>query len=227
MIRRSKALILAFLAMSAIGAVSAHSAVAVPEFNAESYPVTIHGTGANIGEKFTTEAGAVECEVSHYHGEISAHYHSTFPSTATVHPTYTGCKAFGFLSATVTTTGCDYVFHVTEKVIADYYRAHVTIECEVGKSIKITASTCAAEVKPQSLTTVDITNDTAATPKKDITVKPTVTGIKYTVTSDGFLCPFGGTGEKAGGEYSTAENGRITITGLRGTESIGIEVAGS
>jgi hypothetical protein len=31
-------------------------------------------------------------------------------TTVQVHPEYTGCEAFG-VTATVTTTGCDYLFH--------------------------------------------------------------------------------------------------------------------
>ncbi len=210
MIRKFRALGLAFLAVTAIGAVAAQAAHAIPQFTSFQYPATIEGTAEKIGERFVTEAGSVECEVSHFTGSLAEP-----SSTLTVHPTYTGCKAFGFLSATITTTGCDYVFHATERVELHRYRAHVDVKCEAGKAITITASTCAAKVESQTgLTTVDFTN-TTNTPASanDVDVKPTVKGITYTVTNDGFLCPFSGTGLKHGGEYVTneGETNKITI----------------
>jgi hypothetical protein len=213
MIRKTKGLGLAFLAIVAMGALWAQAAQAVPTFTAAKFPATFIGTGENIGERFVTEAGAVECTTSHYSGELAAE-----SSTATVHPTYTGCKAFGFLEATITTTGCNYVFHATEKVKEDHYRAHVDVSCEAGKAITIVASTCSAKVESQSgLTTVDFTNTTnTPTSPNDFDVKPTVEKIKYTVTNDGFLCPFNGTGAKTDGQYLTnaeteTSSNKITI----------------
>jgi hypothetical protein len=207
MIRKFRALGLAFLAVTAFAALSAQAAQAVPQFTAAKYPATIDATATGIEEKFVTEAGAVECETSHFHGELTA-----ASSTLTVRPTYTSCKAFGFLGITINTEGCHYVFHATEKVATDNYRAHVIISCPAGQSIKITFSTCSAEVKDgQSLTTVDLSTNTAAAPD-DVTVRPTVTGIAYTVTNDGFLCPFSGTGAKTGGKYETGPDATDVIT---------------
>ena len=227
MSRKLRILGLAFVAVLASSALVASAAQAVPTFEAESFPVTIHGTNTIEKEKFTTEAGTVEC-FSSFHGEITKTQHEKEPSTLTAHPTYTECRAFGFLSATVTTTGCNYVFHATEKTSLDNYKAHVDVVCEAGKSIKIVASTCSAEVKGQTgLTTAAIKDDTTATPKKDTTVTPNVAGIAYTVTNDGFLCPFNGTGAKTGGTYTSSE--AVTITGQSPTvpaTKIGIEVKG-
>jgi len=39
-----------------------------------------------------------------------------------------------------------------------------------------------------------------------------VGGIKYTVTKDGFLCPFGGTGAKTGAEYNQNEAIQVAST---------------
>lgn len=208
MIRKFKALGLAFVAVVAMSAMAAQAAYAVPEFTAAKYPATLDGTAEKIGERFVTEAGAVECAVSHYSATLTAQ-----SQTLRVHPTYTECKAFGFLSATITTTGCDYIFTATERVKEDHYKAHVAVECEAGKSITIVASSCSAEVKTQSgLTTVDLTNmtQTPASPN-DVTVKPTVEKIKYTVTNDGFLCPFNGTGAKEDGQYLTNEDTETQI----------------
>jgi hypothetical protein len=116
---------------------------------------------------------------------------------------------------------------VVEKASADNYKAAMDIGCPAEKSIKLTAGTCKAEVKTQSeRETVDLVDDTGASPKKDVTVRPTVEGISYTVTQDGFLCPFNGTGEKTGGQLTSSES--FTVTGQSTTEAtkkIDIEVA--
>ena len=93
---------------------------------------------------------------------------------------------------------------------------------------KIAAGACKAEIKAQTeRETVDLVDDTSASPKKNITMRPTLTGVSYTVTQDGFLCPFNGTGEKSGGEYTSAES--TSLTGQSPTEpaqKIDIEVVG-
>ncbi|HEY8502084.1 MAG TPA: hypothetical protein VIL21_05320, partial [Solirubrobacterales bacterium] len=194
-----------------------------PKVKAGSYPVTIHGS-STASQKFTTEAGSVECSVSSYHALISAEEET---SKLTVTPEYKECKASFGGSATIAMEGCAYDFRMVEKASADNYRADTDISCPAGKSIKITAGTCKAEIKAQTdRATVDFADDTGASPKKDVTMRPTLVGIAYTVTQDGFLCPFNGTGEKTGGEYTSAEN--ITLTGQSPSEStqkIAIEIA--
>jgi hypothetical protein len=180
-------------------------------FKAGKYPVTIHGA-TTAGEKLQTEAGTVECKQDSYHGTLAAE-----SSTLTLTPLYKTCTAFGFAAATVETEGCTHVLHVNAKVSTDNYRAAWGVACPAGKTIKTTAGTCKFEVTPQvARETVDLIDDTAASPKKDITFRPTVTGITYVVTQDGFGCPFNGTGLKTTGLYSSNEN--ITLTGQSTTE---------
>lgn len=205
MIRNLKSLGLAFVAVLAMSAVVASAAQAVPSFTASSYPAA--GTGANTkgSETFTTEAGAVQCD-SHFAGTLSG-----ASSTLTVTPTYTNCEAFGFLSATVNTEGCTYVFHATEQVSAGVYNSHVDVVCPAGKSIKISAGTCRAEVKGQNgLTTVKTTNSGGS-----VTVEPNVNNIALTVTQDGFACPFSGTGAKTG-----AYHGHVVFSSAGKTISV-------
>jgi len=215
--RKFKALGLAFVAVLAMSAVVASAAQAKEsiQLTAASYPATIHATGEGVGENFNTEAGKITCKVSHYHATLNE-----ASSSVTVKPTYTECSAFGGLfSATVNTEECHYVFTGTEKVAAGQYRAHVNVTCPEGQSIKITAGTCKAEVKAQTgLTTVDLTNNAG-----NVGIQPTLLGpegeqdgkhgpIAYTVTQDGFGCPFNGTGAKTGGEYSTTAAIEVTPT---------------
>ena len=104
-----------------------------------------------------------------------------------------------FLTATVDPEGCTFPVQATEEVASDEFKGLLDVSCPAGKSIKIIASTCAAEVKAQSgLATVALTNDPSASPAANLTFAPAITGIAYTVTKDGFLCPFGGAGNKTG-----------------------------
>jgi hypothetical protein len=202
MIRNIKVLGLAVVAVLAMSAVVANAASAA-QFVASSYPATFTGSNTKGTEKFHTEAGNVECD-SHFQGT-----ENEASSTASAHPEYTNCEAFGGLSATVTTTGCNYVFHLTSTTSAS-----TDVACGTG-AILVTAGTCKAEIKSQTgLEKVGM----AASGGK-ITVTPSVTKIKYTVTQDGFLCPFNGTGNREDGEYT----GSVTIANTAAGQTIGIE----
>lgn len=180
------------------------------EFTTSSYPFSITGSNTKGSEVLTTEGGKQECNshyVSHLLGEAS--------STMTITPTWTSCESFGFLSATVNTEECSYLFHATEEVSSGVYKHHVDISCPAGRSIKTTASSCKMEIKPQSgLTTVKSTNTGTS-----ITLNWEISNLAYTVTQDGFLCPFGGTGNKTGATYtgqttfSRVGGGSVSVSG--------------
>ena len=229
---KSGVLGLAFVAVLAMSAVTASAAQATPLLEASKYWATIEATGENVGENFHTEAGAITCKVSHYTATLSA-----ASSTLTVHPTYTECQAFGLFTATVNTEECNYVFHATEKVSADNYRAHVDVVCPAGQSIKWSATPCKWEYKAQTgLTTVDIVDNTGLSPN-DISIQPTLLAEKaenrngkngplaYTVTADGFGCPLNGTGAKTGAEYSSTSGITAIATAPAGTQ-VSLKVTG-
>ncbi len=201
MIRNLKLLSLALASLLALSAAMAATALAVPQFTASAYPAT--GTGENTSgtEVFTTEGGKVECD-SHF----VSHSLSGASSTLTVTPTYTNCSAFGFLSATVNTEGCSYVLHVKEKVAAEEYASTTDIVCPAGKSIKVTASTCKMEIKPQTglwkwlIKVVQKYGPPVWRFVKRHAIR--IADLIYHIISDGFLCPFGGTGAKSDGQYN-------------------------
>jgi len=205
MIRNLKTLGVALCAVLALSVVVA-SAASAANYTASSYPTTGTGESELGNDVFKTEAGNVECK-SHFAGTLSAS-----SSTLTVTPTYTKCKAFGFLEATVNMGSCDYLFKAPtgEK---DAYTAAVEVKCTNAASpITISAGTCKTTVGEQAPTgSVAITNETAA---GDVKVKASVTGIKYTVTEDGFACPFGGTGAKTGATYT--QTNAITFDSTNG-----------
>jgi hypothetical protein len=195
MIRKFKVLGLAMFAVLAVSAVSVSAAQAT-EFTASGYPTSFTAASEVGNDDFKTEAGSVECK-GHFTGSSSG------PSeTMTVNAEYTGCRAFGFLSASVNMNGCDYVFHTN---------GEVDLECSGSNKIVITASTCEVQIGTQTgLKSVALANGAG-----DITAKANVGGIAYTVTKDGFGCPFGGTGAKTGATYT--QNNAVTVASTSGT----------
>jgi hypothetical protein len=206
MTRKFKTLGVALFAVLALTAVSASAASAV-SYTAGAYPTTGTGESAVGNDTFTTEAGNVECK-SHFEGTLAA------PSTSlTVKAKYSSCRAFGFLEGTVAMNSCDYLFTEPKLIKTHEYTASVHVKCTNPASpITITAATCKATVGEQSPGGhVIITNDTVA---GDVKVRATVTGINYTVVTDGFGCPFAGTGAKTGATY--LQHNEITFDSTNG-----------
>lgn len=171
------------VAAAALTAVLTSTASATPSFTASAYPATFTGSNTK-GAFFTTEAGTVQCD-SHVEGTLSAG-----SGTWTYTPRYENCSAFGFMSATVNTEECHHLFHALFK-IGPFYFGRTTTACTTGKSIKITAGTCKAEIGSQENEGVEFSNSGSG-----LTVQYNLTNIAMTVTADGFLCPFNGTGAK-------------------------------
>jgi hypothetical protein len=186
------AAVLVALALSALGA----SAASAANFTASSYPTAATATSPKGNDDFKTEGGSWECKV---HYAIAALTGSS--QTATVTPTYTECQSFGFLSATVTMNGCDYVYHSD---------GGMDIECPAGQAMTVVSSTCEVKFGTQTgLKSIAFNNSGTG-----FTAKANVGGIAYTVTKDGFLCPFGGTGAKTGGGFS--QNAAILFSSTNG-----------
>jgi hypothetical protein len=201
---RFKVLGLAFIAVLAMSAIGATASQAAPQFTCSKYPCTATGTSAEGAEVFTTPGGTVTCHASYVvEGKGTNTDIHAATSVVTVTPTYSNCKAFGFLNATVNMTGCDYEFTATEAtVLNSVYDHHVAIRCPIGKSIDIVASTCEVDVGEAgntSLTQVKTTNladgRVTVTPEIGPAGAPQIT---MNVTKDGFLCPFAGTGHVKG-----------------------------
>ncbi len=213
MIRKFKALGLALVAVLAMSVVVASAAQAAPVVTTTG-STSVHATGEKIGEQFTIDGVTVTCEVSHYTGTAT-----NGSSTLRVTPTYTGCKVGEAIPATITTHSCHYLFHLTKKDAGapTPYTSTVNVECtEKPITIASTNPECFMEVKSQTgLGTVTATNGAT-----DVNITPNVSGIKGTVTKDGFLCPFSSVGEKTGGTYKTTSP--ITAT----TASGSIQVSG-
>ena len=214
MIRKVRFLGTALIAALALSAVGASAASAEGVYSVSSTPATGTATSELGNDIFTTEAGNVECESS-----FSATQNEKTASTLTVKATYTNCKAFG-LSATVEMMSCDYLFTTPETNGGVHlWKAKVHVKCSTaGDAITITAGTCKVSVGAQSPAgQVDIKNTTTTTNphvNADVDVKATVTGISYTVTQDGFLCPFNGAGAKTGATYTQKNEVTFHVPGI-------------
>ena len=200
MIRKFKTLGIAMVAVLAMSAVVA-SAASAANFTASSYPTAASATSSAGNDDFKTEAGSVECHASFAVAALSG------PSeTVTVTPTYTGCKAFGFLNATVNMNGCDYTFNVN---------GHVDLNCPAGKVVEIVAGTCKVTIAAQTtLKSVALNNSGFG-----ISAKAGVGSIAYTVTQDGFGCPFHTTKlpeAKTGATYT--QNSAVQVSSTNGAE---------
>ncbi|HST70661.1 MAG TPA: hypothetical protein VLI94_13520 [Solirubrobacterales bacterium] len=205
MIRRFKMLGAALCALCSLCAVIASTAAAV-SYTASSYPTTLTGESAKGNDTITTEAGTIECKV---------HFEATLTEASTqltVKTKYTGCSAFGFLEATVSTGDCHRTW--TEPTTTGGNQLHgkeLHERCTGPSPMTIHAGNCKITIGEQTLGgTVHITNTAAG----DMTTRTAATGIAYTVTQDGFLCPFNGTGAKTGATHT--QHNPITFDSTNG-----------
>jgi len=207
MIRNLKALGLALVAVFAMSAIAASAASAL-EFTATNgnYPVKFSGTQpAAEPHAFTADGFTTECKVAEFNGTQKAK-----SSTSSATPTYKECEVAGsggFLSATVTMNGCEYVFDVSGGA-----NATVDLVCPAGKDVTIDAGSCVIHIAPfENKSHVNMSNN-----KPHIDAKPTVSGI-HAVLTDAFLCPFEGNTTTTTG---TLTGGPVTLKG----ENEGIDV---
>jgi len=225
MIRKFKTVGLALVAVLAVGAFAASSAQAGLIMSDSNTHSTLHGEGTNTHVfKLTDQTSlTAKCKKSTFTGAV------TEPSsTQRLHPEYSECEAFGFASATVTTTGCDYMYHIENTIPnSSIYHASMDIECEAGKSITIVAGTCEVDIGSnhsgtpvnQGLTTTRAKNGVVGG-VNDVTLEAELKSIKYIVTKDGFLCPLDGTGTFVAGDYE----GNTTLKAERGGAPEGVTI---
>jgi hypothetical protein len=142
--------------------------------------------------------------------------------TILAHPEFKECTAFG-QPATITTTGCDYLFHIGSPTSGGRH-ATKDIVCSAGATIKIVTGTCEVTIGSQNgLTTSEVTNS-GTEEAMDLLLHTNITGIKYTVVKDGVGCPLIGKGEFSKGDYT----GTTTVKAHDSSsgEPVGITVEG-
>jgi hypothetical protein len=212
MIRNLKTLGMAVVAVLAMSAMVASAASAANEFHSAGAPTTITGSQVGTNAFHVPGAGTVECTTATFHSSQS----TTTTNELTVHPTYSGCKAFGFATTDVVTTGCDYTFTTPTATPTDYHTpTHVVCYTTPGPphvqhTIKITptvfgGSVCTVTVGSQSPSgTVDLKNEAGG----KVLATSTVTGISHSAGC--------GAEAKADGTYT----GSVLLQGSAGAISV-------
>ncbi len=224
MIRNLKVLGLALVAVFAMGAMAAQAASAADTFTSDTSPTIFTGNqaGTNV---FTVGSASVSCPVARFKGTETG----SSATTVTVHPEYEGnaggeCQVSPIGSATVNTTGCNYIItSETHENAAHEKHATVSIECATTTSPshvthEITVNgPCVIHVPGQTEAELEDgvvfengTEVVGGVNKKDIKITATVTGITAVVT-DSFACTIGGLspGTYTNGTYK----GSVTVTG--------------
>lgn len=114
----------------------------------------IHKINAGTGK---LEPNPVECAAVTFTGTIPA----GISTEATVTPTFGGgCKAGGFATATVKTTGCFFRFYNLKKAKVDVYESTLELECEPTKDVEVQMFAAADEKKEECKLTVQTANNT-------------------------------------------------------------------
>ena len=223
--RNLKVLGLALLAVFSMSAMLASAAHATPETT--QLTTTAGGAATAIltaeqqtgGEQvFTVNTGAIKCPSVRI-PETTV----TLPlETVEIHPEYgqtVKCKAFGF-SATITTTGCNYLGHITTG-LQEKITGQITVLCTGANKITVTniGTNCVVTVGSQTVpgdVVFDNTPNVAEPTKDDLDLTANLEGIEYTET--GTECAKPGVTSKNG-----TYKGNTTVKGFE--DKAGVEGA--
>jgi hypothetical protein len=214
MIRYLKTLGLALVAVLAMSAVMA-SAASASQFTCSAYPCTAAGSSPVGNKTFTMPGGTLQCATHYLVGKVGGGQITEPSSTVTVTTTFSECRAFGFLNATVHKNGCDHVLHSAAQVSAGVYNHSQDVVCPLGSpGLVITAGACVVDVPPQTGLTNTKTTNLGGT----VTAQTEIGNLTINVTVDGFGCPFPGPGHYIGSYHgdvnlSRVDGGSISTSG--------------
>lgn len=180
-----------------------------PLFEADAYPITYNGSQAEPWFKFG--GLAAECSAGALTDTASGTTKALSPSAS-----YSGCKAFGFTSATVSSNGCHFLQEVSEKTSEGHYAGPGSLTCPSGASLEVTTTSCTVSVPAQTMGSVSY-EDAIESGVYKVKSTTAAKGLTYNVTRDAFGCPFEGTGTRTNGEVS----GQSTFTGKNGSGETG------
>ncbi len=177
MIRNLKTLGSAFVAVLAMSA-TITSVAAAFEFHSASAPTTLTGSQATKNVFTIPGAGSVECEEVNLHGSQAF----STSSEMVLHPTFGKCKAFGFATTHVNSTGCDYRMLWPTEWGSVGPHVPVSFSCSLVEPLRITptvfgSSVCTVTIGNQFTSGVaDLDN---SNPISTLTFTWTLTKIKH------------------------------------------------
>jgi hypothetical protein len=195
---------LAILAIVAVSAVSGVASASAAEFRASAVGLALDGEQAT-SHKFTVTGSSITCTSAVFTGTTK----SLATTTQEMHPAYSGCTAFGFVGATVNTTGCQYIFHTQTST--------VDLESCTNGGIVVEASSafgkCVMDVPNQTGINGQSWATGGTAPNRDILATSNATNVHVTVTTSTGICPI---------SVGTHTNG--TYTGTTTVKATGGEV---
>jgi hypothetical protein len=155
-----------------------------PKLEAESYPVSLHGTNSTA-HVFGTKRGNWSCNVAEFNHEQSA-----ATAAQALWMSYFQCTPpIGSWKA-INANGCEYVLHVANA--GPPYQGSLDLVCPAGKSYELVmtsgASTCTIAIPPQTgLKGVSLTNVGSGS-ERGVQVAFEVTGMSYSLVGPKLLC---------------------------------------
>jgi hypothetical protein len=195
------------LGMVAVAALAITTMIGVGSASAAKFHVGTAGVSL-FGEQtsshvFAAGGNAASCTTAQFSGTAEGTENGNKTGTTQkMHPVYNGCTAFGFVGATVDTTGCTYTFNSNNEqvTLAGCTNGGITIHV----SAFFDTTTCHVFIKNQgginnNKIPAGISTDT------DMTVETSSNNIHYEVLTDKGACPY----EKAG---QTGTNASYTGT---------------
>jgi hypothetical protein len=171
--------------MLAMAAVLASAAQAATEFQAESYPGMLTGTGpgAGIANAFTITTGKGKsisniCKENRFESELP----TAGATTLTVKAHYASCKLAGLVS-TVDMNTCAFVLHLVDK--SEPLTATADLMCTKagGDTITITQGTCVVHVEEQQGLNHVIFDSIGVGTTKELKATVHIENIKYEITN--------------------------------------------
>jgi hypothetical protein len=187
-----KTLGLAILAILAVSALSGAASASAAEFHASAVGLSLHGEQKS-SHKFTVTGSSITCTTATFTGTTAA----LNTTTQKMHPSYSGCTAFGFVGATVKTEGCQYIFHTGTGTVD-------LEECTNG-GIVVEASSAFGKCVMDTPNQTGINNQSWTTegesPNRDILSTSNATNVKVKVTTSTGICPLT-VGEHTNGTYT-------------------------
>ncbi len=194
MIREIKVLGIALVAVLAMSAVMASAANAEGEFEAESYPATVSGSGEGA-QVFTFSGGvSVTCKTSNFDGTLTEE-----DTELELSAEYKECEASFGVKVDITMNGCKYVDTPIKKFMGDIWEVITHLECPAGKKVELEGGPCTITIPPQMNAKASAYEDHTTKPKK-MTYLATVDKFVYITHKNNAFCPLT-SGEKSDGQY--------------------------
>jgi len=167
------------LAMLLSAFVSASSASAA-EFHAAAVGTSFSGDQV-VTHKFNLTGSTITCTTARFSGKTEA----LTSTTLKAHPDYSGCTAFGFVGATLSSAGCNYIFHANTGTLD-------LEDCTLGK-LTITASSafgkCVIDIPNQTGVNGQSFSTGGTSPSRDLIIGMNVTNMQGSVVTSTGICP--------------------------------------